>query len=920
MPAAQRVEPFSTAIYSTVFSTTRRRPDNRGASGNVQTIGYSRRGSGRWAPALPLALVGAAILMLPVTPAAATSPATAPPPLTKSEPVAPNPLRDPRSTLAFLRGAIERGDSAAARRALDFSQVDSEVVRADGDRYVTLLGAILDELEEAELLDPAELPDDPTAPTQTLGRDPILLALERHEIAVEGGDPLRIWRFSASTVADLPELHEQLIQLDEAPAPPGREPPAEPADDEAATPSPQRSPRALLQNFLNAAADAEKDTSFYQAAMAAFDLSQIPPAEREEIGVTRVEQLKAVLGYLVGEGVLVLDDLPEEMPPDQTSWTLGAEPFLAILSRQPDGTWRISSRTVARLPAMHAELRERATGDEDAAAKAAIAGSAFIRLDTTSPQATLNLFLTSMNTGDLDGAMRCLDLSQLSYAERQYAPQFAGKLWLVLNRLRVVVLQEVPADSDSLEPYSMLLVPAGRITIDRVRFGARQGEWLFSASTVTSIERLYRVYETEPVVPELRDARLAFWQLPALYVREYWVPDSAKQPWGGLQVWQWIGLAAVLLVGLIVRLATMLILPRLGSWYFSTHEVAMLPSVWRKALRPTADLLTVLALWGGLQVLDLGVEVMTWAWWGLRIIIAVVAVIAIYRIVDVLMAYFTIRAAETKTRLDDVLVPLIQKTLKVVIVALGLIFIASSFGFQVTPLLAGFGIGGLAFGLAAQDTLKNFFGSINVVLDRPFQVGDWVKMGDVEGTVESVGLRSSRIRTFYNSEVTVPNSEIMNERVDNMGRRKYRRMKFMVSVTYDTKPEQLEAFTEGMRELIRRHPYTRKDYYFCYVNQFAASSIDILLYAFLETPDWATELRERHRLLVDIVRLAKRLNVDFAFPTQTLHVYQEGDPGERGKDFPETVGGAFAVGRAQAQRICAEFLPADGSKPPPVAP
>ena len=169
---------------------------------------------------------------------------------------------------------------------------------------------------------------------------------------------------------------------------------------------------------------------------------------------------------------------------------------------------------------------------------------------------------------------------------------------------------------------------------------------------------------------------------------------------------------------------------------------------------------------------------------------------------------------------------------------MGAIIFVKMLGFQVTPLLAGLGVGGLAFGLAAQDTLKNFFGSVNVVLDRPFQVGDWVKMGDVEGTVESVGLRSSRIRTFYNSQITVPNSEIMTTEIDNLGRRRYRRISCMISVTYDTPPEKLEAFCAGIRALIREHPYTRRDYYHTWVNKFAASSIDILLYCFHECPDW----------------------------------------------------------------------------------
>ena len=107
--------------------------------------------------------------------------------------------------------------------------------------------------------------------------------------------------------------------------------------------------------------------------------------------------------------------------------------------------------------------------------------------------------------------------------------------------------------------------------------------------------------------------------------------------------------------------------------------------------------------------------------------------------------------------------------------------------------------------------------------------------------------------------------------VDNYGRRKYRRWSTHLNIAYHTTPEQIDAFCEGIREIIRLHPYTRKDYYQVWMHKFGPHSLDILLYVFFETPDWNTELRERHRLSLDIMRLADRLNVEFAFPTQTIH-------------------------------------------------
>ena len=242
---------------------------------------------------------------------------------------------------------------------------------------------------------------------------------------------------------------------------------------------------------------------------------------------------------------------------------------------------------------------------------------------------------------------------------------------------------------------------------------------------------------------------------------------------------------------------------------------------------------------------------------------------------------------------------------------------AEVFHLPVKTLLTSLGIGGLAIGFAARETLQNFFGSITVLIDRPFHIGDWVKIGDVEGTVETVGFRSTRVRTFYNSLITVPNGSLLTATVDNMGARRYRRIKAMLSLTYDTPPEKIDAFCEGIRELILRHPYTRKDYYHVYFNQFADASLNVLLYCFHETPDWGTELRERHRLFNDILHLARRLGVEFAFPTQTIHLHQEPTPSPGETTFSPG-GDPAKLGRKAAAAIVRESG-LTATPPPPVA-
>jgi MscS family membrane protein len=287
-------------------------------------------------------------------------------------------------------------------------------------------------------------------------------------------------------------------------------------------------------------------------------------------------------------------------------------------------------------------------------------------------------------------------------------------------------------------------------------------------------------------------------------------------------------------------------------------------------------------------------------------------------LVDIAAIIVGQKAAASESKLDDLLVPLVRKTLKVFVAAFGLVFIAGNLDIDVSSLLAGLGLGGLAFALAAQDTVKNLFGSLTILVDRPFAVGDWVLIDNVEGTVEEVGIRSTRVRTFYNSQITVPNANLISANVDNFGARQYRRWKATLGLTYDTAPDKIEAFCEGMRELVRHHPYTRKDYFEIHFNNFGGASLDILLYVFFETPDWSTELRERHRLGLDILRLAEQLGVEFAFPTQTLHIKQGSAPLQppEMEGYEQKAESSRAHGRETARELLDSSL--GGRIPPPV--
>ncbi len=252
-----------------------------------------------------------------------------------------------------------------------------------------------------------------------------------------------------------------------------------------------------------------------------------------------------------------------------------------------------------------------------------------------------------------------------------------------------------------------------------------------------------------------------------------------------------------------------------------------------------------------------------------------------YRISDVFCDLLAEHASKTETKLDDQLVPLARRILKVTIILVGVLFVLQNLSVDIGSLLAGLGIGGIAIAMAAKDTISNFFGSIVIFTDKPFQIGDWVVIDGAEGVVEVVGFRSTQIRTFYDSIITVPNSKMADAKIDNYGLRNYRRCSTSVGIAYETRPEQIQAFVEGIRAILRANEYVRKDYYEVHLAGFGSCSLDIMLYFFLKCGNWTVELTQKHCIFLEIIRLAERLGVRFAYPTQTLYhefVAQPGGP------------------------------------------
>lgn len=234
--------------------------------------------------------------------------------------------------------------------------------------------------------------------------------------------------------------------------------------------------------------------------------------------------------------------------------------------------------------------------------------------------------------------------------------------------------------------------------------------------------------------------------------------------------------------------------------------------------------------------------------------------------------FFLHRAKTTPSPLDNMVVPLIGTSLQVIVWLTAGLMIAETVDFPLTSLLAGLGIGGLAIAMAAKETLANFFGSLTIIADRPFAIGDWIKVNTHEGIVEGMGFRSTKIRTFYNSLIYIPNAMLLTASVDNLGKRPSRRFTTHLELTYQTPPARLRQFCEGVKTIIRRHPTTQKEGFHVYTHQLGKNSIDILVYCFFTVSTWEDELTARESLLHDILTLAETTGISFAYPTQHLYL------------------------------------------------
>ncbi|MFV8827524.1 mechanosensitive ion channel family protein [Alkalihalobacterium sp. APHAB7] len=221
---------------------------------------------------------------------------------------------------------------------------------------------------------------------------------------------------------------------------------------------------------------------------------------------------------------------------------------------------------------------------------------------------------------------------------------------------------------------------------------------------------------------------------------------------------------------------------------------------------------------------------------------------------------------------DDILIPFFSKVVQVVVIAVILSLVAQAWGHNINNLVAGLGIGGLAVALAAQSTLGNLFGGVVIITEKPFSLGDWVKTPSVEGVVEDIGFRSTKIRTFANSVIIVPNSTLANQEIENFSNMGKRRIMFNLGLTYQTTRQQMRKCVDRINELIENHEEVHPETIMVRFDKFNESSLDVFIYFYTKTTIWSEYLEVKEDINLKIMEILEEEGASIAYPSRSLYV------------------------------------------------
>ncbi len=356
----------------------------------------------------------------------------------------------------------------------------------------------------------------------------------------------------------------------------------------------------------------------------------------------------------------------------------------------------------------------------------------------------------------------------------------------------------------------------------------------------------------------------------------------------GITIELWVTALGILIVAWIIKKIFGIVYDKVLHSFTAKTKNAYDDLIITSLQKPAEFLIFIGGLFLALETLQLPIKpVNLQALSGALVLVLVTIAItwAMFNLVSIFDRYMKRWAERSESTLDDNLASMLSKTLRGIIIFLAILMAIQNLGYSISGLLASLGIGGIAIAMAAKDSIANVFGSLMIIFDKPFKSGDWVVAGSIEGTIEEVGFRSTKIRTFAKTLITVPNNVIANMPIDNFSRMPKRRIKLNLGVTYDADSKQIHTVVEKIRNLLRTHPAIDQEFFLVNFTDFGASSLDIMVYCFTTTTVWGEYLDARQDLCLQIMDIIEGMGLELAFPSQTLYLQdQTADKAPSGTD------------------------------------
>jgi MscS family membrane protein len=477
-----------------------------------------------------------------------------------------------------------------------------------------------------------------------------------------------------------------------------------------------------------------------------------------------------------------------------------------------------------------------------------------------SPRASLSAFLDDCRAGKLDAAAGYLDLSGRAAAD---GPRLAERLKAVFDRYIWFDLASISPKSsgtrddglpDDAERIATIPGDDGaKVPIVMIRrVGPSGARWVFSSGVVGNIDALYD-------------------KLPNRWTFDHLPPVLLRAGPAELLYWQWLALpllaAAAWIAGALLALVTRRLLVRVTNRTASRWDDVLVVGLRGPLTLAWALFVAELAL-GSLHLYQPAEAALSRA---LRAGFFLAAFWLALRMVDGLRGLVEASKWSEERPAARALVPLVARSAKVGVLVLASISVLSALGYPAASLIASLGIGGLALALAAQKTVENLFGAVAIGVDQPFRVGDFVRIGDIVGTVEAVGLRSTRVRTLDRTLVSIPNGKLADMQVESFAARDRIRLYCQLGLVYDTTAAQMRQVLAGLERTLRQHPKIWPDAVIVRFTGLGESALTIDVMAWFET-DWDEFQIIRQDVLLAFMEVVERAGSSFAFPTRTLHI------------------------------------------------